>query len=335
MKDAPAARAKSHDLLVSRNDSYDHRDNVDIPKSWMPAPSEKDSIGRLLSGVSPDWLGNSVWQASEIEISKVKSWPFITAMTYRRGGGESIWRGDRHRMTVFLDQLPPVLVQVEQGPIGELPPAAPGTLSFCPPDVTLRSVTPPARFIQVAWDTDLCSMLLPELRVNAPCFEPLLYFRDSLLGQIATTLAQEVEGGFADKILVESLGTALCIRLARQFLGDLPLPTSKGLSPERLRRVRDYVEAHLDDDLSLTVLAGIAALSPFHFSRSFKQATGVGPQRYVIQRRLERAKRLLRRTRQPLAWIAQEAGFADQSHLTQIFRRELGVTPGRYRAALV
>jgi AraC family transcriptional regulator len=185
----------------------------------------------------------------------------------------------------------------------------------------------------VAWDTDLYSALLPELGANATRLEPLPNFHDPLLGQIATTLAQEVEGGFADRILVESLGTALCIRLARQFIGDLPLPTSKGLSPQRLQRVRDYVEAHLDDDLSLTVLANVACLSPYHFSRSFKQATGVGPQRYVIQRRLERAKGLLRRTSQPLAQIAQEVGFADQSHLSQIFRREVGMTPGRFRAA--
>jgi AraC family transcriptional regulator len=143
-----------------------------------------------------------------------------------------------------------------------------------------------------------------------------------------------VEGGLADKILVESLGTAMFVRITQRFVGRLPLPTSKGLSPERLRRVRDYVEAHLDDDLSLTVLADIACLSPYHFSRSFKEAAGVGPQRYVIQRRLERAKRLLRQTHQPLAWIAKEAGFADQSHLTQMFRRETGVTPGRFRAAV-
>jgi len=147
-------------------------------------------------------------------------------------------------------------------------------------------------------------------------------------------LAQEVEDGFADRILVESLGTALCIRLARHFIGRLSLPTSKGLSPERLRRVRDYVEAHLDDNLSLTVLADVACLSAYHFSRSFKEAAGVGPQRYVIQRRLERVKRLLRQTRQPLAQIAQETGFADQSHLAQMFRREVGVTPGRFRATM-
>jgi AraC family transcriptional regulator len=300
----------------------------------MPASIERDSTGELLPGVDRRWLGDSIWRVPDLEVSKIKSWPLITAMTYRRGGGESVWRGDRHRMTVFLDQLPPVLVQVEQGPTRELPPAAPGTLSFCPPDVTLRSVTPAAWFIQVAWDTDLYSALLPELGANATRFEHLLHLHDPLLCQIATTLVQEVEGGFADRILVESLGTALCIRLAGRFVRDLRLPTSKGLSPERLQRVRDHVEAHLDDDLSLTVLADIACLSPYHFSRSFKQATGVGPQRYVMERRIDRAKALMRRTRQPLAAIALEVGFADQSHLTSIFRRETGMTPGRFRAAL-
>jgi AraC-like DNA-binding protein len=300
----------------------------------MPALSERSSTSELVYGAQSQWLGNSVWQVPGLEVSRIKSWPSITAMSYRRGGGESIWRGDHYRMTVFLDQLPPVLVQVEQGPSRELPPAAPGTLSFCPRDVTLRSVTPAARFILVAWNTDLGSALLPELGAKATRFEPLLHLHDSLLGQIAMTLAHEVEGSFADRILVESLGTALCIRLARHFVEQLPLATRGGLSSERLQRVRDFIEARLDDNLSLALLADVACLSPYHFSRSFKQTTGLGPHRYVTQRRIERAKRLLRATRQPLAQIAQEAGFADQSHLTSIFRREMGVTPGRFRAEM-
>ena len=64
-----------------------------------------------------------------------------------------------------------------------------------------------------------------------------------MLGQIVTTLAQEIENGFADNILTESLGIAFCIRIAQHLVGRLPLPTNKGLSPEQLRRVRDYVEA--------------------------------------------------------------------------------------------
>ena len=253
-------------------------------------------------------------------------------MSYHRDGGEATWRGDRHRLILARDPRPPMVLQVEQGSTWETTLAAPGTLSFCPAGLTIRAVQSPATHVQVVWDTDLYSALLPELGTAASRFEFQVSLQDPLLSQLLTTLADETEGGFGERILVESLGTALLIRLARHLIGRLPLPTSGGLSSERLQRVRNYVEAHLDEDLSLTVLAGVACLSPYHFSRSFKQATGIGLQRYVIQRRLEHAKRLLRQTHQPLALIAQEAGFADQSHLTQVFRREMGMTPGRYRA---
>src|SRR5271156_5725971 len=302
----------------------------------MQAPSERGSSTAPVSGAGQEWLGNSVWQTPGLEVSKIRSWSSITAVSYHRDAGEFIRRGDRHRLILIPDQIPPRPLQVEQGLTRQLPAAAPGSLTFCPAGVTLRTVQPAARFVQVLWDTDVYSALLPELGAAVSGFEFLYPLQDPLLGQIVTTLAQEIDDGFADRILVESLGTALCIRIARRFVGHLPLPNSnKGLSSERLQRVRDFVEAHLDEDLSLTVLADIACLSPYHFSRSFKEAAGVGPQRYVIQRRLERAKTLIRRTNRPLALIAQEAGFADQSHLTSIFRREMGVTPGRFRTALV
>ena len=299
----------------------------------MLAPSERGSTSELASGIEPGWLRNSFWQVPKLKISKVKSWPSITAMSFHRDGGETIWRGDRHRLVLTLEEVPLALLQVEQGPAWQSPLSAPGALGFYPAGVTVRVVHGAARFVQLLWGTNLHSSLLPELEAATSRFDFLFPLHDPLLSQIVTTLAQEIDGGFADKILVESLGTALCIRIAQRFVGDLPLPTSNGLSPERLRRVRDYVEAHLDDDLSLTILADIACLSPYHFSRSFKQATGIGPQRYVMQRRLERAKRLLRQTHQPIALIAQEVGFADQSHLTSVFRRETGVTPGLFRAA--
>jgi AraC family transcriptional regulator len=299
------------------------------------AHSERRSTANLACDAGPEWLGNSVYQAPEVQISGIKSWASITAVSYHRGGGESTWRGDRHRIVLTPDQLPPMLVQIEQEHPRQMPLATPGTLAFFPAGLEVRVVHPPARLVQVLWGTDLYYDILPELGAAASRFEFLYALHDPLLSQIVTSLAEEIDGGFADRILIESLGNALCIRIAQRFVGHLPLPTSnRGLSPERLRRVRDYVEAHLDKHLSLTVLADIACLSPYHFSRSFKESVGVGPQRYVIRRRLERAKTLLRRTHQPLALIAQEAGFADQSHLNSIFRREMGVTPGRFRTAL-
>jgi AraC family transcriptional regulator len=100
------------------------------------------------------------------------------------------------------------------------------------------------------------------------------------------------------------------VQITRRFADQsaLMLEPSNGLSRERLKRVRDYIEAHLDDRLTLTDLAKVACLSPYHFSRSFKQSIGVGPQRYVIQRRLERAKAMIRWTNQPIAEIAQQVG---------------------------
>jgi len=174
------------------------------------------------------------------------------------------------------------------------------------------------------------------VRGGAVDLEPTSPFDDPLVSQMASTIANEVERGFLDRILADALNTALAVQITQHFVdpSKIALTPSNGLSRDRLKRVQDYIEAYLDDRLTLTELTEVACLSAYHFSRSFKQATGVGLHHYVMQRRLERAKTLMRRTNQPLAAIAQEAGFADQRHLISIFRREVGVTPGQFRAAL-
>src|SRR5215469_9233816 len=98
----------------------------------MPTPSEAGSSGELISGAGRKWLGTSVWQAPEIEISRMKSWPSIAAMSYHREGGEAIWRGGRHRLILAQDQRPPMVLQVDQGRTWETSLAPPGILSFCP-----------------------------------------------------------------------------------------------------------------------------------------------------------------------------------------------------------
>ena len=104
-----------------------------------------------------------------------------------------------------------------------------------------------------------------------------------------------------------------------------------GLPPRALRRVRDYVEAHLEENVSIQALADTAGLSMYHFARAFKQSEGMTPHGYLVQRRVERVQKLLAGTDLPLSEIALASGFSDQSHCARRFREHVGVTPSDYR----
>jgi AraC family transcriptional regulator len=105
------------------------------------------------------------------------------------------------------------------------------------------------------------------------------------------------------------------------------------LPRRRLQRVVDFIEANLASDVGLGELAAVAIMSPHHFSELFRRSTGESPHRYVVTRRLERAKNLLRETDLNILDIALSVGFADQSSFTKVFRRRVGVTPGAFRLA--
>lgn len=108
-------------------------------------------------------------------------------------------------------------------------------------------------------------------------------------------------------------------------------PCRGGLTPVQLRRVLDHIEADLGEDTSLRRLAELVRLSPHHFARAFKQSTGLAPHRYVLQRRIARAKEMLSDRQLSLAELGQSLGFASQAHFTTTFRAETGTTPGAYR----
>jgi AraC-like DNA-binding protein len=132
-------------------------------------------------------------------------------------------------------------------------------------------------------------------------------------------------------MLVES-GT---IALASLLFGHrLPIKpqTQLKLSDPRLLRVIDYIEARIGEVLRLEELAAVACISPYHFARSFKVATGLTPHNYVQSRRITRAKELLARTRLPIAQVAADVGFASQAHMTDVFRNRVGVSPAKYRS---
>src|SRR5262249_16255210 len=104
-----------------------------------------------------------------------------------------------------------------------------------------------------------------------------------------------------------------------------------GLASWQQRRVAEFIDAHLRDDVPLAALAGIARLSPFHFARAFKKSFGMPPHRYHVMRRMIRAKALLGEPARSVTEIAFEVGFRELSSFTAAFRKQTGVSPTQYR----
>ena len=120
--------------------------------------------------------------------------------------------------------------------------------------------------------------------------------QDALIQGILTTLRDELEtgGGIGGHLLVDSLKTALVIHLLRNYCTTSPKSYySNGLSPANLTLVKDYINEHLHQDLKLTDTAAIAQMSPYHFSRLFKESLGITPHQYILQSRINKAKYLL------------------------------------------
>jgi AraC family transcriptional regulator len=165
-------------------------------------------------------------------------------------------------------------------------------------------------------------------------------FHDPLLAGIAYAIATELQNQTAGgHLLIEALATSLAVRLVHRHLGNpasRPLrPAPTGLDQRRLSRVLDFIEANLEDQLTIDRLAQVACLSRFHFARAFKAATGQPPHRYVSDRRLQRAKALLSRSEQPSADIALALGFSCQANFIRAFRDATGRTPGQYRREIM
>jgi AraC-like DNA-binding protein len=108
-------------------------------------------------------------------------------------------------------------------------------------------------------------------------------------------------------------------------------PSTNPLDNRWLRRVLDYIDGHLAEDITAADLAKVACFSVFHFTRAFSAATGLPPQRYVRQRRLERAKASIAVESTSIARAAFMCGFLSQASFTRAFRKATGMTPSGYR----
>jgi len=158
---------------------------------------------------------------------------------------------------------------------------------------------------------------------------------DPFLEQMAIATAAALRERREDGLYIDSLAQMMAVHLAakhstRSSRNAVIQPTAT-LPSWKMRRLVEYIEANLDHDLSLEKMAAEVDISPLYLPRAFKSAFGQSPHQYVLSRRIEYAKNLLRNTSEPVVDIALACGFSSQSHLSNWFVRIIGVSPAVYR----
>lgn len=191
--------------------------------------------------------------------------------------------------------------------------------------------------LQIQLTTEFLQSIAREtLNQNSDRLEllPGFQIRDSQIEAIAMMLFTEwQQEHFDNRLYLDSLTNVLAVNLLHNYSASKPrLPIYEGGLPQRqLGQVLDYIDAYLDKNIKLADLAQLLDISPFHFSRLFKQSMGMTAHQYLSQQRVERAKQLLKKTDRLIIDIALDCGFSSHSHLSKKFRQFTGITPKAYR----
>ncbi|HVU69912.1 MAG TPA: helix-turn-helix domain-containing protein [Ktedonobacteraceae bacterium] len=205
-------------------------------------------------------------------------------------------------------------------------------------EVRWRSLSAePMQTLHIRLDSELFAHTAEEVAEGDPA-QIRLYgragFHDALLEQVGLALWRELEQPTAaGRLYAQTAAQMLAVHLLRHYTTPIQQikEPAQGLSAHQVQQVTEFVQAHLDQDLSLSALAQQIGFSAYHFARLFRRSTGESPHQFVLSQRIERAKALLSAADLPLAQVALASGFANQSHLTQAFKRSLGLTPAAYR----
>jgi AraC family transcriptional regulator len=187
--------------------------------------------------------------------------------------------------------------------------------------VTSIAIDPDAQFEH---RVDL-TQLSPRLEFDDPLLRGDLQRFQALLDDPSLDLP-----GYAEA-LMEVLGFDLFRTAAAR---PLPSQAAGALSPQQMRLVTEYIDAHLSERPRIADLAALVQLTRYHFIRSFKQAAGMPPHQFMIARRVERAKEMLVNDEQTVASVAEKTGFGTSLQLARAFRRVVGTTPSEFRRHL-
>jgi AraC family transcriptional regulator len=162
----------------------------------------------------------------------------------------------------------------------------------------------------------------------------VLQVRDKTITEIGRNFIAETKGdSLGSRLYAEGLAQQLCVHLVRHYFNCTPkeIAFSGTLSSAQIRRLKEFIKDHLHEDLSLQDLANLVGLSECHFARRFRNSFGTAPHRYLLDRRLEMAREMLKVPSKTIAAVAVETGFCDQSHLTRWFKNRYNVTPHEWR----
>jgi len=199
---------------------------------------------------------------------------------------------------------------------------------------TRWTLTAPATSLLLRVNPSLLQETAEHMRLQAE-LAPAIHIRDPQIERIGWMMqAEEHDGHPGGRIFADSLATALAARLlALQTLASRRPAAEpvRALPAWQLRAVQDYIEANLDQDLTLAELATVAGFSVSHFKELFRQAAGMPVHRFVLARRVERARQLLWEGKLSNTEIALEAGFAHPSHMARCVRRLTGYAPAQLR----
>lgn len=210
-----------------------------------------------------------------------------------------------------------------------------GDLTLCPAGAEISERWEgPDEWLSISFEPDFLARVANEAgggRVSAT-LTPAFQYRDPFVETIAAGLLAELRApAWGSRLLAEAHGTALAVHLLRTRQDGAAKLNAHALPPVRLRRVKDFVEAHLQDDIGISDLADIAGVSLHHFAREFRRSEGMPPYRFITERRIARAKHLMESTDLPLIDIAFRCGFSSQSQFTETFQKIVGTTPARWR----
>jgi AraC family transcriptional regulator len=159
-------------------------------------------------------------------------------------------------------------------------------------------------------------------------------FSDPGIMHLAQLFAEECASDEPhSRLYGDNLLMALLLALSRLSNSKRASIRQGQLAPWQLRRVTEFFESHLDENVQLQTLCDLARLSRSHFCRAFKISTGLAPHQWLLQARVAKAKQLLLQKDMPLAQIALDVGFADQAHFTRTFGRAAGQSPGAWQRA--